>query len=163
MALRISFGLFVASAVALAVASRAQAQGSKLEGAPSVAPAARRPAGELVRLALESEVAGNDRRRDALLREARYARPEDASVHWQLGEAADRGPLAIPARGRAFGQRGQAPCRVLRGGATRRGPRPPTMPPWRGGAGRTGWISSSARSGAPSCARNRPTPKRSRR
>ena len=96
MALRISFGLFVASAVALAVASRAPAQGSKLEAAPSVAPAARRPAGELVRLALESEVAGNDRRRDALLREARYARPEDASVHWQLGELRIEGRWQSP-------------------------------------------------------------------
>ncbi len=83
---RIAMGLFLAGAAALAVGPRAPAQGPKSETTPPLASAAPRTRGELVRLALESEVAGNDHRRDALLREALYARPEGASVHWQLGE-----------------------------------------------------------------------------
>ena len=85
MVVRISFAVLVAGAVALAVGFRAAAGGSGSEAPAGTPPTAGRTAGELVRLALQSEVAGNDQRRDGLLREALYAWPNDPSVHWQMG------------------------------------------------------------------------------
>ena len=106
MALRISFGLFVASAVALAVASRARPRGRSWR--------ARRP----LRLPLGGRPATScGWRSKARSRETTVAATPSCAGPLRAAEervgplatrrAADRGPLAIPARGRAFGQRGQ--------------------------------------------------------
>jgi hypothetical protein len=51
----------------------------------------------LVRAALEQEVAGNNARRDAMLREALYDSPDDALAHWQLAQVRVQGRWQSPA------------------------------------------------------------------
>ena len=53
-------------------------------------------AAELVRAALESELAGDNRRRDALLRQALYDSPNDALAHWELGQVRVQGRWQSP-------------------------------------------------------------------
>ena len=51
----------------------------------------------LVRAALENELAGNNQRRDALLRQALSDSPNDAPAHWQLGQVWMQGKWQSPA------------------------------------------------------------------
>jgi hypothetical protein len=56
-----------------------------------------RPTAELVRLALENEVAGRAKERDVLLREALAQTPDDASARWQAGQVSMGGQWLSPA------------------------------------------------------------------
>ena len=53
-------------------------------------------AAKLVRAAMESELAGDNRRRDALLRQALYDSPNDALAHWELGHVRVQGRWQSP-------------------------------------------------------------------
>jgi hypothetical protein len=61
------------------------------KAAPGAATAA-----ELVRAALKSELAGDNRRRDDLLRRALYDSAEDPLVHWELGQVRVQGRWQSP-------------------------------------------------------------------
>ena len=54
-------------------------------------------AARLVRAALESELAGDNKCRDALLRQALDDSPNDASANWQLGQVRMQGEWRSPA------------------------------------------------------------------
>ena len=160
MALRISFGLFVASAVALAVAFSA-GPGVEVGGA-------RRP----LRLPLGGRPASScGWRSKARSRETTVAatpscaRPVSAAGG-RVGplatrRAADRGPLAIPCARQSFRPARTAPCRVptaaRRGGGLGRRPcRPGAVVPEEPAG------SAAVRGVVRRPARNRPTPKRFR-
>ncbi len=61
------------------------------------AQAADETAARLVQSALESELAGKDARRDALLQRALEIAPDNPQVHWQLGEVRLQGKWMSPA------------------------------------------------------------------
>ena len=85
------------------------------------APPAETKAAKLVPAALESELAGDNQRRDALLRQAVERRPNDAGARWQLGELRVRGTWQSPAEIEAAAQQDQrlAEYRRRRGAAKR--------------------------------------------
>jgi hypothetical protein len=71
-------------------------RGWSAELAHQAPPAETTPA-RLVRTALESEVAGDNQRRDALLRQALSDSPGDPAVNWQLGRVCVAGAWQTPA------------------------------------------------------------------